>query len=458
MYPIESHCSGSNIALLLLYLYPSSSQLLFVNLLSYLCVYSVLMNKHFSSRLPLVSITRGFDHSYSPETWRHEFWKIRWGTGTPEKPPIAAIIMTKKKKRQTNENYVKSRKIFSISNADAVGTPSRMESWSHCLKHGTTIGQVRKITWNPTNPKAQTRTRTSLKWSNPMKPESEICPRAEKLRQIKPMKKEKRKIPSNRRWSPVNVTESWSYCLKHGTTIEKFRQTKPKKNSSNQRRWSPVNVTESWSFAWNIGTTIGRSQVSLGGDQIAKEKRKNSVKSTPLEPRQSNGVMVPLPETLERRSAKKEPPKEVYKPETDPYQPEYERKDAYKLAARIVHAERLCHVFKKEKISWNWFTSVHTTQPISSPRDRSSSLPRIPTDPSVRETSSLSPKYFVKSTNAEKITWNWFTSILTTQPISSPKDRPPSLSQFFSSNRRTHNSEGHSTDVRTNPLYLDHHY
>ena len=28
--------------------------------------------------------------------------------------------------------------------------------------------------------------------------------------------------------------------------------------------------------------------------------------------------------------AKKEPPKKEYKPETDPYQPEYERKESYK--------------------------------------------------------------------------------------------------------------------------------
>ena len=33
--------------------------------------------------------------------------------------------------------------------------------------------------------------------------------------------------------------------------------------------------------------------------------------------------------------AKKEPPKEEYKPETDPYQPEYERKESYKSAATL---------------------------------------------------------------------------------------------------------------------------
>ena len=72
-----------------------------------------------------------------------------------------------------------------------------------------------------------------------------------------------RKIPSNqRRWSPVNVTESWSHCLKHGTTIEKekLRQIEAKEKGKNyvkpnqrkrkipsNHRWSPVNVTESWS-------------------------------------------------------------------------------------------------------------------------------------------------------------------------------------------------------------------
>ena len=41
--------------------------------------------------------------------------------------------------------------------------------------------------------------------------------------------------------------------------------------------------------------------------------------------------------------AKKEPPKKEYKPETDPYQPEYERKDSYKsMAGRGRHT-----VFKK---------------------------------------------------------------------------------------------------------------
>ena len=37
--------------------------------------------------------------------------------------------------------------------------------------------------------------------------------------------------------------------------------------------------------------------------------------------------------------AKKEPPKEEYKPETDPYQPEYERKDPYKSTAGHVTVE-----------------------------------------------------------------------------------------------------------------------
>ena len=82
MYPIESHCSGSNIALLLLYLYPSSSQLLFVNLLSYLCVYSVLMNKHFSLWLPLVLIKRGIVRA------KHGVKTGPVGIGTPG-PPVS---------------------------------------------------------------------------------------------------------------------------------------------------------------------------------------------------------------------------------------------------------------------------------------------------------------------------------------------------------------------------------
>ena len=67
-------------------------------------------------------------------------------------------------------------------------------------------------------------------------------------------------------------------------------------------------------------------------DNVETKPEKNSVKSS-LEPRQRNGFMVPLPETLER------PPKEEYKPETDPYQPEYERKDPYKSTAGHVTVE-----------------------------------------------------------------------------------------------------------------------
>ena len=89
--------------------------------------------------------------------------------------------------------------------------------------------------------------------------------------------------------------------LKHGTTIEgekfreikakekeKLRQTKPEKNASNQRRWSPVNVTESWSHClkhWNDDRPKP-SKKKLR--QTKLKKRKNFVKltQTPLEPRQ----------------------------------------------------------------------------------------------------------------------------------------------------------------------------
>ena len=99
--------------------------------------------------------------------------------------------------------------------------------------------------WNPA--------KSAESWSTP----------AEKLRQIKPTKKEKRKIPSNqRRWSPVNVTDSWSHCLKHGTTIEKEKLRQIEAKEKEKLR------------------------------QTKPKKEKNFVKS-PLEPRQRNGFMVP---------------------------------------------------------------------------------------------------------------------------------------------------------------------
>ena len=75
--------------------------------------------------------------------------------------------------------------------------------------------------------------------------------------------------------------------------------------------------------------------------------------------------------------------------------------------ARTMQTDRKSMASKPEKFRQNrrtpkkfreinalCWTSAHTTQPISSPRDRSPSLPRIPTDPSVHETSSLNPKIF----------------------------------------------------------------
>ena len=105
---------------------------------------------------------------------------FRWGTGTPEEPPLVAIMTQRKNDKPTKitsnwhdaetwrrninihprgrrRNYVKSWKIFSISNADAVGTSERrIQTWNRSLSTRIWTQRFLQVDGRPSNFSRQT--------------------------------------------------------------------------------------------------------------------------------------------------------------------------------------------------------------------------------------------------------------------------------------------------------------